>query len=281
MAFTYPVGTPSTITLSVPYSIMWDSGIWESNPAEGPKAVVKFKCLWDDHYTMVQELMGLWVGKPPSSIVYTLPFSYPPSPNLICTNVTSIEPFGRPWVIASNYLNQTIGLPWIARKRAIITAEFTVPPYRALQEGGFWSLSIDTGGEFLTLPDITYRFADGTPTGTPVGFFLPQVEITVTRYKMPFIPDQVMIPLTGSINGYPFQIGYNIYPPYSLMFMPGHTEVESDVLGNLTYTTQYKFMYRPVNWQFEFKPDRTTGFALVTDGNGNPKFKVMDFGILP
>ncbi len=280
MAFIY-ISTSSSGTITVPYTIMWDNGIIESNPEDGPAAIVKFKCLWSDHYTLVQQLLGLVSGAPPHNVTPTAPFAYPPSPNLWCTSVDSIEPLGRPYIIPNNYLGQTLGLPWITRKRAIVTARFTRPPYLPTATGPYWSLSFAGAGEFLTLPETTYRFGDGTPTNTPIGFIIPQAEITVTRFRMPFIPDQVIASLLGSINAYPFQIGYNIYPKGSLMFMVGATNLLVDVFGNITYTVEYKFMYRPVDWNKYFHPDRTTGFATVTDGNGNPPFAYLDYEVLP
>lgn len=268
-------------TLPVPFTIMIDEGITEANPAEGPIATVKFKCLWTDHYQLVQGLLGLWNGTPPRNIIYTLPYAYPPSPNLLCTSVSSIVGLGKPTPILTNFLNQTVGLPWIAPKRAIVTAVFTRPPYMPAAEGGFFKLSFGGGGDFLVVPDKTYFFGDGTPTGLPFGIFVPQAEITVTRYKMPFLPDQTVMPLLNCVNNAPFQIGWNVYPAQTLLFLIGNSEAEADVLGNITYTCEYKFMYNPLGWNNALYPDRTTGFAPVADGNGNPPHPGANFGVLP
>lgn len=267
--------------LPVPFSIMFDGGIVESNPETGPQATVKFKCLFSDRYALANGLLGLWSGTAPSGVAYTGPYEYPPSPNLFCTSISSIVGLGKPTVIASNFLGQAVGLPWISRKRAIVTANFTRPSYQPATSGGYFSIQFAGAGEFLTLPDTTYLFADGTPTNTPIGRLIPEAQITVTRYKMPYLPDFAMSSLIGQLNDTPFQIGNVTYAAGSLLFMPGNSSTESDTLGNLSFTAEYRFMFRPINWNFYLHPNRTTGFALVTDGNGNPVFQSGNFNTLP
>lgn len=256
---------------------MADSGIRETYAESGPAATVKFKCLWSDHYKLVAGLLGQWGGTPPSTFAYTGPFAYPVggTTSLMCTSVSSIEGLGK-------YIPDPVaGLPWLVRTYAVITANFTRPPYQPASEGGYFKITFGASGEFLTIPNTTYQWADGTPTNTPIGILIPQAEITVTRYKLPFLPDQVMIPLVGSLNNSPFQIGNNVYPMGQLMFAIGNSQTEADVFGNITYQCEYKFTYRPVDWNAYFKPDRTTGFAIITDGNGNPPFAYSNFDVLP
>ena len=270
-----------TNTLPVPFTIMIDEGIMESNPASGPEARVKFKCLWSDHYKLAQGLLGYQQSAPPSNIIYTGPYSYPPSPQLICTSIERIQGLGKPLPF---FWQNAAGLPWIAPKRAIVTAVFTRPQWQGFSASGFFSISTAGGGEFLTIPETTYRFGDGTPTNTPIGVLIPQMEITVTRYKMGFIPDAEMVACTGKLNNAPFAIGWNIYPAGTLLFMPGNSSTEADSLGNIVYQVEYKFMFRPINWNWFFHPNRTTGFALITDGNaggGNPPYGSTSFEILP
>lgn len=270
-------------SLPVPYSIMWDSGIGirEGNPETGPEATVRFKCNWDDRYALTQGLLGQWAGTPPSNVVYTGPFNYPPSPNLLCTAVSEIRPLGKPYYNFLNYLGVPMTNGWMAARHAIITAHFTRPPWVSLTNNGYFSIHFDGAGEFLTLPETTYQFPDGTPDNTGVGIFLPEAQITVKRYRMPFLPDQYMIQLCATLNNGPFQIGNNVYPMGSLLFMPGHSTIEPDPLGNITYAADYVFMFRTVNWNYDFHPNRTTGWAVVTDGNGNPRYQYSNFNILP
>jgi hypothetical protein len=284
MAFQFVSSTEYNVrtALTVPYSVRWESGIWEANSEDGPTAVVKFQCLRSNVYTLVQQLLGLWTGTPPNNIIYSGPFAYPPSPNLICTSVDSIEPLGRPLAIASNFLGGNVGLPWITGKRSIVTARFTVPPYQPVTSGAYFSLTFAAGAEFLTIPGTIYQFADSTPIAQNAGIPLPTAEVTVTRFKMPFIPDQIMAQCLGSVNAYPFTIGWNTYAPGTLMFFIGNTSAQADVFGNITYIVEYKFQYRSIPWNYFLYPkNRTTGFAPVFDGNGNMPFPQLDYSVLP
>lgn len=277
--FTYSSGSTGAPMPTVPggYTILEDHGIVEANPETGPQATVKFKVLdAADRYSFVQQLLGLWKGTPPSSIIYQAPAAYPPSPNLLCTAIPSIEGFDKPKMLS-------VGAPWLFNKSAIVTAVFTRPPWQAATNQGYFSIDFNAGGEFYTVPGTTYQFADGTPTMTPVGLLVPQAQITVTRFRMPFLPDQQAIPLLGQVNNAPFQIGWNVYNTGTLLFAGLATQVESDPLGNITFRASYIFQYRSQPWNYEYYPARngSTGFASVTDYSGNTKYQGGDFFLLP
>lgn len=257
------------------YSVLEDTGIMEGNPDNGPFATVRYKCYSRDRYKMAQSLLGQWIGKVPNNIFYTGPFEYPPSPNLICTSIDSIELHGKP------IPDPFAGPPYLSKMFTIITATFTRPVWQAATSGGYFSIVFSGAGEFFTVPETTYRFGDGTPTNTPIGVWLGGAQITVTRYRMPFLPDNNAIPLAGTINNAPFQIGNVIYATGTLLFQPGESTIESDPLGNLTYQFSYQFMFRQYNWNFYFHPNRTSGFSLVTDGNGISPYQYGNFDLLP
>lgn len=274
-------------TISVPYAIRWDGGIKEGGPHDGPWAEVVFQCKWDDHYQLCQDLMGKWVASG-NQIVRTPAFQYPYSPNLFCTDITSIEPYGKPWRPLALWPG------WVTRKGARVTARFTIPWYT--QDGSdqsgqpYTKLSIAPSGEFLTLPYTTYFFAaDGLPTGTPIGRMIPQAEITYTRYKMPIIPVNQMLSLIGKVNNAPFSIGGFLCDTGTLVFMPGSCEVDANTTAmftylyqySLSYIVEYKFLFRSIPHNWFLHPNGTTGFALVQDGNGNPPYLPGDFSILP
>jgi hypothetical protein len=174
------------------------------------------------------------------------------------------------------------GRPWLVKTFCIVEATFTRPTWQAATSGSYFSITWSGGGEVFTLPETVYQFGDGTPTATPLGIVVPQAEITVKRFRMPYIPDQQVAALLATpLNNAPFQIGYNIFPTGTLLFSNGSSTTESDVLGNLTFTFEYRFLYKSINWNFAFHPDRTTGWAPITDGNGAPPFQSGDFNILP
>src|SRR4051794_40952810 len=102
--------------ISVPYTILMDSGIVEGQPKDGPFAVVKFKCLTADRYALVADLVGTSV-RSGNAIVRTYPFGYPPSPNLICRSIESIEQRGPALPLPG-------GAFWVGCKWSIVTARF-------------------------------------------------------------------------------------------------------------------------------------------------------------
>jgi hypothetical protein len=233
----------------------------------GPQATVRFKCFWDDRYVFCQQLLGTWQGTPPNTVHRTPPFRYPPSPNLFCMSIDKIEEHGKPFIPFG------MVLPWMARKFAIVTATFYVPKYGVDGADAYSKTTFACSGEFLTLPETTYRFQDGTPTNTPIGVMIPQLEITVTKYKLPFLPIAAMLALEGRVNAFDFQIQGVPFPAGTLLFMSGTSDYEIDMLGNVAYTQEYKFIAKPIPWNFFLHPNRTSGWRNVFgppswDGSG-------------
>lgn len=277
MGFVYSPSSGGVNTLSVPggYTVMEDSGIVEANPETGPMATVKYKVLNQaDRYSFVQQLLGQWTGSPPSNFFYVGPFEYPPSPNLLCTAVPSIEPFGKPTPLS-------VGLPYLFKQSAIVTAVFTRPPWQPLTSGGYFSIDFNASGEFLNLPQTVYQFSDGTPTAEPIGILIPQAQIVVKRFRMPFLPDSICMPLLGTLNNAPFTIGWNTYATGTLMFAGMNSETTADPLGNITYNCGYIFQFRPIDWNYYPYPGRNFSFQVVTDGNSNPVYNYSNFNAIP
>ena len=234
------------------------------------------------HYQLISDLMGNWTGSPPNNYVYQGPYLYPFAPALYCCAIESVVPLGKGIAVQSI---PTMGLGVIYNlfktTHAVVTAIFSRPPWQPATSGGYFRVTFGAGGEFLTIPETSYQFSDGTPTNSPLGIFMPQAEITVTRYRAPFVPDQVMMPILGMLNDAPFTILNNTYNTGTLLFMAGNSEVESDPLGNITYQYEYKFMYRPIDWNKYLHPTRGQGFQYVNDGAGNMPYQYTSLEVLP
>lgn len=260
------------------------TGIREGSPREGPYAEVKFKCLWDDRFQLCSDLIGTWTisGK----VIFRQPaFLYPAAPQLFCTDILDISPLGKP------ILPRFLSLPWMSRQLAIVTARFSIPGYT--QDGSdqsgqpFTKVSITPSAEFITLPDTTYWFADGTPATTPpVGLLIPQIDFCWTRYKLPVIPDVEMTNLAGRVNSDVFYITKTFGAPVgTVLFVPGQVQPDGNVQAMFgfqygypfTFTAEYHFLWRSIPWNYSFHPNRTSGFAPVTDGSSNPPFTPMAF----
>ncbi|MHC5540621.1 hypothetical protein ACYOEI_20580 [Singulisphaera rosea] len=264
--------------LTVPCEIMWESGIVEANPKDGPYAVVRIKCLASDRYQLVQELLGT-ASRSGSSVTRTYPFAYAPSPNLICRAIENIEFLGEPYPLIS-------GTHWIAKKWAILTARFEPAlffPDGAGDPSGkpYTATTLNISSEFLTLPSSTYKFPSGAPTNTPVGRQIPQIQINEKRFMLPFLPIAEMGAIVGMVNAGVFSCGGLACPSGTVLFVGGTTEIQSDTMGNRLYSAEYNFVYKPIPWNQFLSPNPTEGFAVVTDGNGDPVYESGDFSILP
>lgn len=263
-------------SISVPYSILTDtSAIQESwSPDQGAQATLKFKCAWSDRYQLIRDLVGTYTGTPPSTVVRVPPFRYPDSSNMFVTSIASVEPFGRPTLWSS------VGLGWTTRSKAIVTANFGVPHWDFSGSDAYTKITFNASGEFLTLPETSLKFSDGTPTNTPIGILIPQIEITLEKNRLPFLPVYAMAQCVGKVNsgavtiaGYTFAAGY-------LLFAAGQSNYQIDATGNIAYSQEYKMTYRAQPWNYYYHP-AGTGFQPVTDLSGDPPYGSVDFSILP
>lgn len=270
-------GTVNSLAVPGGWAIMEDTGITEANPETGPMATVKFK-IYDgsQRYSFVNQLLGQWSGTPPNSYTYIGPYEYPPSTNLICTSVPSIESLGRKIPIVG------VGLPWWFGEYAVVTAVFTRPPWVPLTDGnGFFTIEFNGSGQFLDLPGTSFQFPDGTPTGGQIGLLMPQAQIVVRRIRMPFLPDSIVTPLYGTVNNAPFEIGWNVYNKGTLLFVGMNTVTNAAPFGGITYDVSYLFNWRAVDWNYEWYPDLTTGWALVSNGAGVYRYGYTNFNVIP
>lgn len=273
------------LAISVPYTIIENSGITESNPTDGAQAKVKFRCLWSDRKQLVRDLMwGIQsstnvVGAPGTGKVGIFfrynPLPYPESPNLFCRSIESIEPFGKPQVLS------WISPSWLVKHEAIVTAVFSYIPWMNQQDASgqpFTQTSINISGEMLTVPGSTFT-TGSNPIGVPVGVMVPQMELTFKRFFMPYIPIAEMASLTGMVNSGTFNVGDCSFPQDTLLFLGGSSEIQSDTQGNITQTVEYHFMFRNnPTWNQVI----TGGSSNLTYGNLSPlPYQRGNFTILP
>jgi hypothetical protein len=269
--------------ISVPYTILTDSGIQEGNPLEGAYAVVKFKCATSDRIQFVKDLMGTAVpvaNKTAVSIVRTYPFAYPFSPNLICRGIESIEQIGRPYFFG--LLN---GVPWVGRATCIVTARFEYAPFFAdnTDPSGkpYTQTTFNCSGQIQTAPQSTYKFAsDNAPTNTPVGITIPEMQISMKRFMLPYPPVAEVANLTGKVNQSTVAIGDFAFQAGYLLFLGGNVTISSDTQGNQLWECDYQMAYRPYPWNSAIRPDGT-GWGAIQDANGNPPYASGDFNSLP
>jgi hypothetical protein len=264
--------------LSRPVEVWADSGVTESYQNWQPKATVVYTCAAQDRFALVADLVGTSV-RAGNAIVRTFPFRYPASPNLMCTSIDGIEFYGKPMI------DPIGGAPYLVRSRCRVTATFTPPLFN---EGNadpsglpYTTTSVSLGGEFVTLPDTTYKFPSGWPTSTPVGLFIPTAQVEMRRHMMPYVPVGQVFPLIGAVNLDAVSVGGFSCAAGTLLFQGFSSTITADALGNITYDVSYQFSYRYRPWNQFLSPNPTEGWAVVTDGNGNPVYPTADFSQIP
>jgi hypothetical protein len=272
-------------TITVPYAIGIQAlgGLVEGYAKnQGAWAVVKFYCATSDRYTLTNELLGTATvsGSPsPGNIVREYPFQYPPSPNLICTSVESIEQYGGGSPLISS------GFPWIGRMYSIVTARFEYAvffPDNSDPSGvPYTTTTLNMSSESFTAPFSTYTFPSGAPTSTPLSIQVPSIQIECARWFVPYLPDQAMFACVGKVNQFPFTIGSQTFPPGYVLFTGGPAEILPNPNGEVVYKCTYNFNARAYSWNAALSPDPTEGWAIPIDGNGDPLYSSADFSQLP
>lgn len=269
-------------TPSVPYAIaaMKDTcGITETNAPGQPTATVDFTCDSANHYQLIRDLLGYPVAAG-LAIIRTYPFQYPPSPNLIATAIESVEFYGA-WTLVPG-----IGLPWLWRKKAKVRCRFELPAWFQSGAGDPSGLPYTTTtfqGTFdlITIPNTSYTFPSGWPTGSPIGVKLPKIIINMKRHMMPYAPIQQCFPLLGGVNNATVVIGGYSCPTGTLLFMGFSAAQAADPLGNIYFDVEYQFEFRLRPWNQCPSPAPTEGWATPTDGSGNTLFTSVDFSTIP
>lgn len=233
----------------------------ESTTLEGGrKSTVRFRCDWYDRDDLIAGLIGTvdYVG---GSIVRTPPFTYPRRPNddrsqapgkifkprHFCTAITDVQ--GLKW-FADPDGSRTGLAGWGGFEWAILTAEFTSPPYLIEQvDGGFgdalgitYAVSeLRVSGEVFSPPTGAYRWAGGQFNGDELkdvhmGITRPRVELSVTRVRMPLIPYDTLAMMIGTSNQNSIPVGPHRVTPGAALFMGYNPRAYSDPYhGGIVY----------------------------------------------
>lgn len=274
---------PSVLTYSDPvagtdshYDVWFDldAGIEESDRDGRAEAKVTFRCAWGQRNGVVKALRGAtWKDESTGAVHRVGAMAYPPSPELICLEITSVTNWGA--------YTGADGDGWPTWEWARVVARFGTPPY---DKETFGSVSLATSGEVMTFDDTTWRFVDGsaTPVNVPTGIPMPHTEICYKRHRFPYLPQDQIDALIGTVNDAPFIIGNREYDQGQLLFLGADTESEYTSAG-VEYTLNYKFVRRPVHWNYYFHKASSSWVPVTSDGTlgGRTPFLLADFTILP
>jgi hypothetical protein len=267
-------------------TIVADSGVREAQPETGAEATVVFQCAYSRRYDLVRGLLPRAVATN-DIFVRTIPYPYPPSPNLYVHSISGIEGVA-PW---------TDDLGWLQYREARVTAEFRTPQYQfgagnpaggGVDPSGLpWTTTtFKVSADVVKLPGTGYvLIGTGEPLDEQVrGVPLPQVEICMKRHWVPRIPLARMMTLAGCVNSATIQFADYTFPVGTLLFMGGPTDQAVDSAGDVVSELEYILLGRPrgIDWNAFPSRDGTWRRANTNSaGSGSFPFPYADLRTLP
>lgn len=272
-----PLSPPAFPDVNTPCKIDWRrGGISESWSSQGgPKATVVYQCLWADRYDLATELMG---GYPVGSTGFTdyiPPHRYPPSPNLICQEISSIEGLGA--------LKRGFGSRWLPYKYAIVTAVYSTPTYDVSVASAAGQIDpsspilyckqrIRASSAFVVLPRGKIRFAvSGKTVDSDVARPAAQSEITLEFPRIAFNPYLLVRPYIGKTN----TVAMWGHDPDCLLLDSIDTETGASTDGTLDCSATLTYLGRDTSWNTLINEDGDPE-AIEFVGSGAPVFTAVN-----
>ena len=287
-----------------------DQGPDEGHPTEGRKATVTFLCDYVDRLRLVAGLLGT-VAYDAGVILRTPPFAYPVAAidtqesdgvpgvfagRTVCTAIAAIEGI-KPFNDRDGSITGLAG--WVAYAFALVTAEFSTPPYLT-------DSLPDAGGAFDDLMGLTYAvsktkvsaevlapptgaliYAEGAYATKPLadvtaGQVRVRYELSVTRIRMPIYPADTIDAMVGSVNAAAIPDSDDSIPRGAAMFMGANPEPRSDPYsGGIIYDIELVWLVNaetedsaPTDWNYFLDPAGT--WTKCTTKGGTSVFRYED-----
>jgi hypothetical protein len=283
-------------------------------PDAGRTATVTFICPWADRIALVAGLVGT-VSYDGGTIVRTDPYSYPvaaidvfdpeENPNgvfknrTVCTGIRQIQ--GRKW--RSDVSGQVTGVKgWGYFVYALVTAEFTTPPYliEPIPGGnatGFNDLLGQTycisktriAGEVFAPPSGSFIFNGGAFQGQPLNDVSSmqlriRYELSCVRVRMPLVPTTTINSLSGSVNSNPMTLGNQSIDKGAALFTGANPEPKPDPYnGGIVNDVELLWLVNqfnpqtgaPTDWNLFLDPSGAW-VPVVNKVDGDPVFAYED-----
>lgn len=259
----------------------------ESWPEGGPRVTVRYRCDAHVRYNVVAYLKGFSILKD-GKIVRQPPHRYPPSPNLVCTEVQDIE-LTRPRTIQDGPLTG-----WPDHETCVIVAVYTVPTWAGWDagtqdgqndpSGELWTTTkTKVSGQVIQPPGGTYFWVTGPDSGSPlaeaqIGVITAQIEIEITRRWVPFQPIQQAQAFMGNVNASPLVYGNTTFAAGQLLFLGMDTEPDKDGYGTPVWNITYRLFGLNRSWNSVLARDGA--YHLINSsagGGGNTPFPYSDY----
>jgi hypothetical protein len=250
-----------------------------------PKAVAKIKCAYADRYTMFRGLVGS-ISISGTTIIRNPPFQYPPSPGLICTEISSCIGIGR---------MATDSTGWATWPAAIVTCVFSYPGF-STDSGSpagqgdptgqaYTTTRTRTSGEVFTPEGGTFFWNGGSDNGkqvseSSIGLVRPRTEISITRHMLPVMNLNFLESYIGSVNANPIPIGNYTYGTGTILFAGFSTEPSADVTGAPAQEVEYTLLANGNGQDWNQLIDRDYTFQFVSTnklGGGTKPFEYKDW----
>lgn len=260
---------PYTTWNGIPFNDSFDD-LEEGLDQQGVYAIKTYYCNFADRWAFYQFLRGRYIPQAGGVVTTLVPAQYPDNLNLYA-NSAVMNP------VAPDGANGPFGSASFKYAKIRVTFRSQTFNYDGSATEYFGQTRLDFSGNMVTLPQDAYKFSDGKQTEEPVGRLIPTIEHSITRTLIQALPVATIGGLIGKINSGSL---WGLYDAETLLFAGASASPQPDGNGKLTWTLEYKFLYRPVSWNKVVRPDDGT-WDYIADSGGTKVYDTGDFTLLP
>jgi hypothetical protein len=242
-------------------------------------AQVPYYVLWEDRFTLANEILGVSEYLGGTTWNRVVPRAYPPSPNMYAESV-QIIPEGAPLYHPTD---EEYSEPQYTH--AVVLVTYRTPTTTFSSFGGMgenlaqtaqeqslllWSeQEIDHSVETYAIPRERFIWADAeTESRVEVRLTIPVQTMTITYHRLPLIPFRIVGGYIGKLNDRTF-FGCE---PGTIMCLGARTNRQWDTSGYGRQRAQLQFKYRPRNWNHEFNPETGAWDELEEKATGKSRY---------
>ena len=268
--------------ITVPYLEMHE-GNSETIAVGNVTAVKRYLIAWSDRWQFAKDVAGTAqkIGSGLSTITRYVPLQYPGNKNLYA-NGLKMEPTGRSSCDSQGNSVYTHCICEVSFSTLSWDYELT-QDNPGKYDQPYKTLSISMTADFMTLPSRPFVFntlvgGQQVQANESPGLLMPKAEITLVSHQLPDIDLNGVFTKIGTINDATF---YDA-PRGTLLFMGANQNRQRMDTGSKAWEVEYKFVFRPVDWNKFYSPAKGVGFDFLKDKQtGNYIYQYSDFTQLP
>lgn len=259
-------------------------GIEEGADRNGVYARKPYLCAYADRWKFLRELRG-YSTVSGGKVLRHPPAVYPDN-KLLYADDARVSPL---------ITGVRQGVNQVTFDYAKIDVTFKTPDYNYESGGGTGEPAVDGvtygtvrlafAGEFVTIPGRKARFkTSGEALDSNPGVLVPNLEYSITRHQIPYLPVTIIKGLVGKINSAAW-LGFDAE---TVLFVGGEADRSATSEGLQAWTIDFKFLWRPVSWNMGLTTNRTWEYVVFNGSNppppitgGNLTYDSGDFTLLP